>query len=161
MGTIEAFIREFIRHRGEVIEIFFLLIALGIAITVLFGDVFISVRFKEQDLQIQIREVEGAIKNIRNLETYLEKTKSDMIATEEAKVRIEEEYNKVKELEKLTENQLDAISLAVNKRTTTDIIKNYFWGFVLGVSGSLVASYIYGYIKRKKGTISKSSNGEQ
>ncbi len=111
-------------------------------------------QFKKQDLQIQIREVEDAMKNLRNLETYLEKTKSDMIATEEAKERIEEEYNKVKELETLTENQLDAISLAVNKRTTTDIIKNYFWGFVLGVSGSLVASYIYGYLKRKKGKIS-------
>jgi len=115
----------------------------------------------KQELPKQITEVENAIRNLRNLETYLEKIKRGMIATEEAKIKIEEEYNKVKELEKLTDKQIEAISLAVNKRTKADIIKNYFWGFVLGVSGSLCASYIYGYIKRKKGTISKSSNGEQ
>jgi len=50
----------------------------------------------------------------------------------------------------LTDIQLEAISLAVNKRTKTELIMNYFWGFVLGVASSLLASYIYGIRKRKK-----------
>ncbi|MCP4610311.1 MAG: hypothetical protein GY845_16495 [Planctomycetes bacterium] len=116
---------------------------------------------KSDGLVTQIKEVEGAIKNLRNLETYLEKTKSDMIVTEVARNKIEEEYKRVKELEKLTENQLYAISLAVNKRTKADIIKSYFWGFIIGVSGSIIASYIYAYLLRKKRKINKSSDGEQ
>ena len=50
----------------------------------------------------------------------------------------------------MTDRQIEAISLAVNKRTKTDVIMGYFWGFVLGVAGSLVASYIYSMLKRKK-----------
>jgi len=121
----------------------------------------LSIYMPKQELPKQINEVENAIQNLRNLENYLEKTKSNMIATEEAKIKIEEEYEKAKELEKLTDKQIEAISLAVNKITTDDIIKNYFWGFVLGVSGSLFASYIYGYLKRKKEKISIVNKVEQ
>lgn len=130
----------------QAIPLFIALIGAFASITSFFGI------FHEQNkasLPTQIREVETAIGNLRNLENYLEKTKTDMIATKQAKDKIEEEYNKAKVLQKLTEQQIDAISLAVNKRTNADVIMNYFWGFILGVAGSLVASYIYGMLKSK------------
>jgi len=97
----------------------------------------------------QIHEVEGAIRNLRNVEDYLEKTKDEMAATKLAKERIEEEYHKAQQLEAMTATQIEAISLAVNRRTLSDVIMSNLWGFVLGVAGSLVASYAYGAIKRR------------
>ncbi len=144
------FIEEIKRWRGDILEIFVLLIALVLCIYFLFGDLIESYMLKGQNLETQIREVEDVLKNLRNLETYLENTKSDLIATEQAKIKIEEEYKKVKELEKLTENQIEAISLAVNKRTTKDIIKDIVLGFVLGVITSLLGNVIYGLLKRRK-----------
>jgi len=102
------------------------------------------------ELPIQIKEVEDAIRNLRNLDQYLEKTKSEMIATKQAKEKIEQEYDKAKELENLTEKQLEAISLAVNRRSIKDIAMDYFWGFMLGLAGSLFASYIYASLRRKR-----------
>jgi len=128
------------------LPLFLAIIGIFVSITSFLGT------FVERDkagLPTQIREVEDAIRNLRNLENYLEKTKNEMIATKQAKDKIEEEYSQAKELEKLTNRQIEAISLAVNKRTKTDVIIDYFWGFVLGVASSLVASYIYGMIKRK------------
>jgi hypothetical protein len=101
-------------------------------------------------LSEQIKEVQSAINNLSSLETYLEKIKNDMTLTQEAKTKIEVEYNQAKELEKLTDKQIEAISLAVNKKTMFQWIMNYFWGFVLGVCSSLLASFVYGYIKQKR-----------
>ena len=132
--------------------ILFLCLVAFLMSTLRFGYKVVSQSYgiKQKNLETQIREVEDTIENLRNLETYLEKTKSDIIATEQAKIKIEEEYNKAKELEHLTKNQIEAVSLAVNKRTTKDIITNYFWGFALGVSGLLFVSYIRGLAQRRK-----------
>lgn len=132
----------------------------AVRLTVLALAVFLSVlsivgtftKWGEQEagLTVQIEEVESAIGSLHNLERYLEKTKSDMLATQEAKDKIELEYSKAKELEKLTKKQIDAISLAVNRRTIRDALMDHFWGFVLGVAGSLAATYIYGMLRRRR-----------
>ena len=124
---------------------------LAASISSLFITIFLNPpELDKADLQAQIKEVENAIGNLRNLENYLKKTKDDMIATKQAKDKIEEEYSKAKELEKLTDRQIEAISLAVNKRTKADVFWGYFWGFVVGVASSLLASYIYGRLRKKK-----------
>ena len=142
------------RIKIEVIRLWAAML-IGVLSLVLVSTTVINQWYKQKSsgLPAQIKEVEGALKNLRNLETYLEKTKSDMIVTEQAKVKIEEEYKNAKELEPITKKQLQTISLAVNKRTTMNTIKDIFWGVVLGVCGSLLASYIYGFVKSRKQVI--------
>ncbi len=137
-------------YRIWLVKIPLALAVIGILFSVFTLLDYLSEPRKKTGLQVQIKEVESAINNLQNLENYLKKTKDEMIATKQAKDRIEEEYSKVKELKKLTNQQIEAISLAVNKRTKIDVLMNYFSGFVLGVAGSLVASFIYGLIKRKR-----------
>ncbi len=47
----------------------------------------------DTNLSSQIQEVENAIVNLRNLEDYLAKTKTDILLTQKAKEKIAEEYN--------------------------------------------------------------------
>lgn len=128
----------------------------SIAAVLIFGSAvleifnFLSPNQEKSKLQAQIAEVESAIDNLQSIENNLKKIKDDMIATKQAKDRIEEEYDKAKELKKLTDRQIEAISLAVNKRTKKDALMDYLRGFILGVAGSLVANSIIGLIKRKR-----------
>lgn len=111
-----------------------------------------SINRQDNELSNQIEEVEGAIRDLRTLEDYLNETKEEMIATQQSKDRIEEEYRKAQELEKLTSQQIEAISSAVNKRTARDIIKDYIVGFTLGIASSIVASYIFQFLTKKRAT---------
>ncbi|MEO0374187.1 MAG: hypothetical protein AAF329_06055 [Cyanobacteria bacterium P01_A01_bin.17] len=105
---------------------------------------------QDNNLSKQIEEVEDAINDLRGLEEYLEETKNKIIITQQSKDEIEDEYRKAQELEKLTTQQIDAISLAINKRTFRDIAKDYVLGFILGIGSSIVASYIFNFLTKNR-----------
>lgn len=98
------------------------------------------------NLNSQIEKVAETLSTIRNFENVLENIKEDMIATEQAKLKIEEEYEKTQELEKLSAKQIQAISFAVNKRIHREIWFDRAWGFILGVLASIVASLLAPYV---------------
>ena len=129
---------------------------LGMCLSIMAGAVtLIKGHYKQKSIGLpaQIKEVEGALKNLQGLETYLENTKSDMEATEQAKAKIEEEYKKAQELKPITKQQYETIGLIINRKTTMDILKAHALGFVLGVSTSVIGCFIHGFIKRKKKVI--------
>lgn len=100
------------------------------------------------DKQIQI--VESALNSIRDLETDLAKLKEDMAAKQKATQEINEKYAKAKELDKLTDAQLDALKTALQTPTWWKTLLQYSIGFILGISSSFVASILHGKWKQRK-----------
>lgn len=144
--------RDFIYTKSKMFFLLSIIIAL-FSMATLLNDLFVAFNLSKTNDATQIKEVEDAIIHIKNLEEYLVKIKNEILATKHAQDKIEEEYDKAKELEKLTGPQIEAIRIAINKRATSDKIMGYIWGLLLGVAGSLLASFIYGVIKRKRKSI--------
>ncbi|SHI02108.1 restriction endonuclease [Desulfofustis glycolicus] len=101
-------------------------------------------------LNERIEKVELALGSLKNLENYLDDIKADMIQTEKETKAIEIEYQKAKELEKLTKEQYEVISKAIGRKSTYQTIFDYSMGLLLGVAGSLIASVIYTRIKQNR-----------
>jgi hypothetical protein len=99
--------------------------------------------FRDAPLNERIETVENAIGNLKDLEQQLTDIKTDMEETRRAKAAIEADYEKAKQLEKLTDDQLNSIKLALTSQAWWQTILNYVFGFILGVASSLVASVIY------------------
>ena len=73
-----------------------------------------------------------------------------MVETEKAAKAIEQEYVKAKELEKLTEEQFEAVKTALRSQSWQKTAFNYGLGFVLGVAASLIANVIYSRIRQHR-----------
>ena len=99
--------------------------------------------FPQAALDKRIQTVENALTSMRDLEKYLEKIKQDMVETEKATQLINERYAQAKELEKLTQDQVNAIRATLQAESWQRTIFNYAMGFVLGVASSFVASVLY------------------
>jgi Holliday junction resolvase len=102
-----------------------------------------GLRFQNAPLNERIETVERAIGSLKDLEQNLTDIKTDMEDTRLAKAAIEADYEKARELEKLTDAQLDSIKLALSSQGWWQTSLNYVFGFILGVASSLVASVIY------------------
>ncbi|MBF0477138.1 MAG: restriction endonuclease [Deltaproteobacteria bacterium] len=101
-------------------------------------------------LDTRIDTVEKAIGNLKDLEQYLMDIKADMLETKQAVKAIDEEYTKAKELQKLTESQLEAVKMALRTQSWFQALINYGLGFILGVTSSLTASVIYSRWKQRR-----------
>lgn len=101
-------------------------------------------------LHQRIQTVENAIDNLKNLENELVGIREEMAQTERATRVIEEEYEKAKQLQQLTDEQFSAVKSALEKKSWQKTLLDYFLGFVLGVAGSLTASVIYSRAKQKR-----------
>ena len=98
---------------------------------------------EKPQLQERIETVERAIGSLEDLEKQLIDIKRDMVETEKAAKAIEQEYVKAKELEKLTQEQFEAVKSALRSQSWQKTAFNYGLGFVLGIASSLIASVIY------------------
>jgi DNA-binding transcriptional regulator YbjK len=94
-------------------------------------------------LDDRIKNVENALTSIRDLETYLNKIKQDMVATETATQQLNEKYVKAKELEKLTQVQIDALKATLQTESWHRTLFTSAMGFILGIASSFVASVLY------------------
>jgi hypothetical protein len=101
-------------------------------------------------LDRRIQTVESAIASIRDLETYLGKIKQDMVDTEGATKLLNEKYAKAKELEKLTQEQVNALKETLQAENWYRTILNYAIGFFFGVGSSFVASVLYGRWRQRR-----------
>ena len=97
--------------------------------------------FPQAALDKRIQTVENALTSMRDLEKYLEKIKQDMVETEKATQLINERYAQAKELEKLTQDQVNAIRATLQAESWQRTIFNYAMGFVLGVASSFVLAF--------------------
>lgn len=111
---------------------------------------FRAINNKLQTPANNIQAVESALESIRNLEQHLKEMKEDMILTESATREINKKYSDAKELEKLTDVQLQALKQTLQSEQWWKTLLNYALGFVLGVASSIMASVIHDRWKQQR-----------
>jgi len=99
-------------------------------------------------LHQRIEAVEIAIGSLKDLENQLKEIKADIVQTDQATKAIQEEYAQAQQLEKLTDEQLQAVKAALQRQSWQRTVLDYFLGFVLGVAASLTASVIYSRVRQ-------------
>lgn len=122
------------------------------------SGIFFFVQPEKPQLQERIETVERAIGSLKDLEKQLIDIKGDMVETEKAAKAIEQEYTKAKELEKLTQEQFEAVKSALRSRSWQKTAFNYGLGFVLGIASSFIASVIYSRIRQHRALREESNN---
>ena len=106
---------------------------------------------KEKPLLSQRIETVGVvIGNLNDLEGQLIDIKEDMIKTQKAKNLIDKEYEKAKELEKLTSEQLEGLKSVIKSQTWKEMLLQYGLGFILGIASSVGGSIIYTRFKQRE-----------
>lgn len=112
---------------------------------------FHSVLFRPQAaLDQRIHTVESALTSIRDLESHLEKMKKDMVETEKTTQLINQRYTQAKELEKLTQTQVDALRVTLQAQNWHRTLFNYAMGFILGIASSFVASVLFAKWRQRR-----------
>ena len=98
---------------------------------------------KERDsFENQIQAVEVNLNSLKALEGSLSALKKELQATSEESARIKREYEEALKLKAITSQQLEQIKKAVSTQSTLDTFWNYFFGFLLGVASSILATVI-------------------
>lgn len=107
---------------------------------------------EEKSLDTRIENVASALENINNLEKHLNEIKSDMQKTQRESEIIKREYEDSQELKQLTDDQHAAFRAAIGASTPPWWVKplDYFFGFILGIGASVIASFIHERIKQNK-----------
>ncbi|ENX39586.1 restriction endonuclease [Acinetobacter courvalinii] len=107
---------------------------------------------EDKNLDTRIENVANALESIKSLEKHLTEIKSDMQKTQRESETIKREYEKSQELKQLTDDQQAAIRAAIGASSPPWWIKplDYFFGFILGIGASVIASFIHERIKRNK-----------
>jgi len=109
---------------------------------------FIKERNARKDLNVQIASVETALSAIKSVERNLSDVKSELQRTAAEKKKVEEEWERAKALQTLTKEQYAALRSAVTERSWGTLITDNFWAFILGVTSSLLASYLWTWSRR-------------
>ena len=98
---------------------------------------------KERDsFESQIQAVEANLNSLKALERNLSALKKELQTTSEESARIKREHEEALKLKAITAEQLEQIKKAVSAQSTMDTFLNYFFGFLLGVAGSILATVI-------------------
>lgn len=97
---------------------------------------------KSELLQQKMETVERALKNLEGLEKELLDIKKEMSDTEQKTKIIIDEYEKAKELEKITEEQKNAFKAIMQPTPWYMTTLGYFAAFLIGIGSSLMASII-------------------
>ncbi|HGY5244131.1 restriction endonuclease [Aeromonas salmonicida] len=107
---------------------------------------------EDKNLDTRIDNVANALESIKNLEKYLTEIKSDMQKTQRESENIKREYEKSQELKQLTNDQQAAFRAAIGASSPPWWVKplDYFFGFILGIGASVIASFIHERIKLNK-----------
>lgn len=98
----------------------------------------------------QIRSVEESLSRLTDLERNLRKLKEELQEKSAESARVSKEYDEAMKLKALTTEQLEQVRKAVNSQNRWDVFQNYFFGFLLGVAGSVLATIITDKWKQRK-----------
>jgi hypothetical protein len=105
---------------------------------------------EKSTFQGQIFAVEDSLKGLRALEQSLQGLKRELEQTSEESNRIRREYEEVMKLKVVTAEQLEQIRKAVSSQSAWEVFLNYFFGFLLGVASSALATIIMDRIKKRR-----------
>jgi hypothetical protein len=128
-------------------------LALTASLGGLSSAIYSLVRFEREpksELTEQVGAVEASLVRLRDLERSLTNLKKELQEKSAESARIAKEYEEAMKLKALTSEQLDQIKKAVNSQSRMDVFLNYFWGFLLGVAGSILATIIVDMWKRRR-----------
>jgi hypothetical protein len=98
----------------------------------------------------QIASVEDSLTRLKSLEAGLQDLKSDLRSKSEESARVSKEYEEAMKLKALTKEQLEQVRLAIGSQSQWEVFLNYFFGFVLGVAGSVLATIITDRWKQRR-----------
>ena len=101
-------------------------------------------------LSEQVKTVEDSLTRLNELERSLKALKDDLQQKSAESARINKEYEEAMKLKALTTDQLDRVKKAVSTQSGMDIFLNYFFGFLLGVAGSVLATVITDKWKQRR-----------
>lgn len=98
----------------------------------------------------QVKTVENSLARLRDLEQSLKALKNDLEQKSVESARITKEYEEAMKLKALTAEQLEQVKKAVSGQSGTEIFLNYFFGILLGVAGSVLATVITDRWKQRR-----------
>jgi len=104
----------------------------------------------EIPVSTQIKSIEVSLSKLTDLENGLVNLKKDLQQTSEESARVKAEYEEAMKLKVLTAEQLEQVKKAVVGQSRWEIFQNYFFGFLLGVAGSVLATIITDKWKQRK-----------
>ncbi|PKL00051.1 MAG: hypothetical protein CVV56_08025 [Tenericutes bacterium HGW-Tenericutes-1] len=126
-------------------------------LTIITSLLFISIQVlivnnnKDSDkLDNRIVNVTESINSLHDLEEDLEGIRDDMIQMEIESQLIKEEYDSAKELEKITDDEIKAITYALNKKSFWQVIIQTIPGFLIGIASSVIGSIFYEAYKKRR-----------
>lgn len=98
----------------------------------------------------EIAAVQQSLEHIKNLQASLQALQKNLDDTAAESRRIESEYVQAQQLKRLTAADLDGVKAALNHSSLTETIASLFVGFVVGVAGSLAASWLWDRWQRRQ-----------
>jgi len=90
----------------------------------------------------RINSVEQNLRGLKSLEQSLQGLKAELQETSVETARVQLEYEEALKLKSFTEEEINRFKKAVSTTGTVDTFLNYFYGFLLGVFGSILATII-------------------
>jgi tetrahydromethanopterin S-methyltransferase subunit B len=124
-------------------------VSAGVTGNLLYDSLFHRVE-PSSKLTEQVKSVENSLDRLNDLELSLKSLKNDLESKSAESARITKEYEEAMKLKALTTEQLEQVKKAVSGQSGTDIFLNYFFGFLLGVAGSVLATIITDKWKQRK-----------
>lgn len=130
--------------------IFGLVGVLASVVSLVFSVIPLTKEKERKSFESQIQAVEANLNSLKTLERNLSALKKELQTTSEESARIKREYEEALKLKAITAEQLEQIKKAVSTQSTGDTFLNYFFGFLLGVAGSILATVITDRWKAKR-----------
>ena len=101
----------------------------------------------------QIASVEDSLSRLKSLEAGLRDLKNELRSKSEESARVSKEYEEAMKLKVLTKEQLELVKSAVSAQSRWEVFWNYFFGFLLGVAGSVLATIITDRWKQRRALV--------
>ena len=101
-------------------------------------------------LSMQVKSVEDSLARLGDLERGLLALKVDLENKARESAQVSKEYEEAMRLKALTSEQLESVRRAVSSQSRSDVFWNYFFGFILGVAGSVVATILTDKWKQRR-----------
>lgn len=95
-----------------------------------------------------IESIEEIGKQLSQLSQFLEKERARLADTETTIRSLKDEQTKLEPVVRTQRETVEAILAAHSERTARHAWKERVLGFTLGVIASLIASFVYGYLRR-------------
>lgn len=105
---------------------------------------------KSVDLTRQIENLERISNDVNNLQSFIEDQKKSLVAENKAIEALKSEKESLEPLVQADRDAIEAIFKQQEKRQNSQVWTERLFGFFAGVISSILASYIFEFLYRKK-----------